>query len=74
MPKIYTIKSREVYKVLEKLGYCLDHTTGSHKIYREALTNKIITVPAHSKDLKIGTVRSVIKMSGLSQTEFIKMI
>lgn len=74
MPKIFTVKSREVDKVLEKLGYYLDHTTGSHKIYRSSENNSIITVPAHNKDLRIGTVRSIIKMSGVSQQEFLSMI
>jgi predicted RNA binding protein YcfA (HicA-like mRNA interferase family) len=74
MPKIYSVKSREVYKVLEKLNFYLDHTTGSHKIFKNTDTNQIITVPAHNKDLKIGTVKSIIRMTNLTQKEFLNLL
>lgn len=74
MPRIYSIRSREVFKLLEKLGYDLDHTTGSHKIYKDFSTNKIIVVPNHTKDLRIGTVKSIIRELGLSQKDFLDFI
>lgn len=74
MPKIYTVKSREVYKVLQKLGFILDHSTGSHRIFKNTQTNQIITVPAHNKDLKIGTMKSIIRSCNLSQKEFLDLI
>ena len=46
------LRSKDVIKVLKKLGYIEKRQTGSHKIFLNPLKKKIITVPIHNKDLK----------------------
>jgi predicted RNA binding protein YcfA (HicA-like mRNA interferase family) len=45
---------------------------GSHRIYVKG--NIGITIPYHNKDLKKGTLRAIIKQSGLSVEEFLKLL
>ena len=72
MPKLPALKPREVIQALEKAGFKFIRQKGSHKIYIKE--NVGITVPSHNKDLKIGTLRHIIKQSRLEIKEFLKLI
>ena len=55
---------------LNHAGFVVDHQTGSHIILLHSITRQRITVPYHTKDLKRKTMKSIIKQTGLSITEF----
>jgi predicted RNA binding protein YcfA (HicA-like mRNA interferase family) len=60
----------EVCKILKKIGYELDHQTGSHIILRNVnLPFRRVTVPNHRTIAK-GTLRSIIREVGLTVEEF----
>jgi len=59
---------------LGRAGFILDHSTGSHRFFRHASRHGIVTVPFHRKDLKRGTLKSIIDQAGLSTDEFIRLI
>jgi len=61
-------------KALEKAGFILDRIKGSHHIYFNSSTGRRVTVPYHNKDLKRSTLNSIIKESGLSREEFLKLL
>ena len=65
MPKIVPLKPKDLEKLLLKHGFIVNHTVGSHKQYRNAKTKSYVTVPFHSKELAIGTLKSIIKQSQL---------
>jgi predicted RNA binding protein YcfA (HicA-like mRNA interferase family) len=71
-PKLPSLKSREVIKVLEKLGFVFVRQKGSHRIYVKGSIG--ITIPYHTKDLKKGTLKAIIKQTGLSVEEFLKLL
>jgi len=71
--KLPVLKPKRVILMFQKAGFYIDHQTGSHV----ALLNKNgrrITVSRHNKDLKKGTLKSIIKQSGLTIEEFKKLI
>ena len=74
MPKLPIVSGIKVVKALHKLGYELDHQTGSHMILR---MNKgpfrRLTVPNHN-ELAKGTLRAIIRQAGLTVEEFIKLL
>ena len=73
MPKLPVLKPKVVIHKLKKKGFIVDHVTGSHYVlYKEGLSNPI-TVPFHNKDLKPGTLHSIIKQAGLNIEEFISV-
>ena len=68
MPKPPAISGAEMIKILERKGYAQIRTRGSHvRLYPpEYLPNaKKVTVPLH-KQLKVGTLLSILRDSGLS--------
>ena len=69
--RLPAVSGRRVIKALEQAGFVVHHTTGSHAVLRHATDrNRRVTVPTHTKDLKPGTIRQIIKQSGLSVEEF----
>jgi len=62
---------RKVIKALKQAGFVEHHTTGSHCVLRHVTDqSRRITVPTHSRDLKPGTFRHIIKQSRLTVEEF----
>lgn len=74
MPKLPLISGIEAVKALGKLGYGLDHQTGSHIILRQQEEpHRRLTVPNH-KELAKGTLRAIIRQAGLTVEEFVKLL
>lgn len=55
----------ELIKLLEQNGFRYVSSTGSHRKYRHKETGRIVIVPYHRGDMRLGTVRSVLKQAGL---------
>ncbi len=75
MPKLpANLSGEKAVKLFIKLGYEIDHQTGSHIILRQ---NKYpfrrLTIPRH-KSLAKGTLRSIIRQSGLNKEEFLDLM
>lgn len=62
-----SIKPRRIIKVLEQKGFNFIRQKGSHRLYRKG--NLRVTVPYHNKDLKPGTLRSILRQSGIKKEE-----
>lgn len=74
-PKLPVTTGRNIVKALEQAGFIVHHTTGSHHIMRHITDfNRRVTVPMHPGDLKPGTVRQIMKQSGLSTEELIELL
>ena len=72
MTKLPALRPKEVIKVLEKAGFSFVRQKGSHRIYVKE--NMGVTIPFHNKDLKKGTLRHIIKQSGLTIEKFLKLL
>lgn len=68
------MKPREVIKILEHLGFYKFRQKGSHIIMIKD-NNKYYqpVIPIHNKDLKKGTLLSIIRQSGLTKVEFFNL-
>ncbi len=67
------LSGKEVCRLLSKVGYEIDHQTGSHIILRNKnFPHRRITVPNH-KTIAKGTLRSIIREVGLTVDEFKKL-
>lgn len=65
-----SFKAREVVRILEKLGYIQKRQTGSHLIMYNPKLKKIIPIPMHTKELKKGLVRGIIKQAESTEKSF----
>ncbi|MCQ1537772.1 type II toxin-antitoxin system HicA family toxin [Methanocalculus taiwanensis] len=74
MPKLPILSYLEVIKALNKIGYSVDHQTGSHIILRqEKEPHRRLTIPNH-KEISKGTIQSIIRHAGLTKDEFIQLL
>ena len=75
--RIPVVKPKEVLRALQRAGFFIHHTTGSHYILKHSAKDKErlrVTVPYHNKDLKRGTLDAIIKEAGYSIEEFIELL
>jgi predicted RNA binding protein YcfA (HicA-like mRNA interferase family) len=73
MPKLPSLTPREVVKKLKKLGFIEHHQVGSHLTMKHPQTKRRAVVPMHLKDLKKGTLLSLLKEAGIEKKEFIQI-
>jgi predicted RNA binding protein YcfA (HicA-like mRNA interferase family) len=67
------ISGRECVKALNKIGFYLKRQEGSHMVLRRNDPFGQVVVPDH-KELDRGTLRAIIRQSGLGVDEFIKLL
>ncbi len=72
MSSIRPLSYRDVIKKLRINGFVFRRATGgSHEIWWNDHTKKTVVVP-HHKEIKSGTVKSIIKQSGIDEKDFFK--
>lgn len=71
MGKLRILSGQDVCKILEQNGFVQVRQRGSHIMMQLQAEDFTITVPVPNPDeLKDGTLRSIIRQSGLSRTLF----
>jgi predicted RNA binding protein YcfA (HicA-like mRNA interferase family) len=69
--KLRVLSGREVCKILEQNSFVQVRQRGSHIIMQLQTEDSTVTVPVPNYDeLKTGTLRSIIRQSGLPRTLF----
>lgn len=71
MPKIPPQKYHQIIKKLRQFGFIYRRSAGSHEIWWNEILRKTCVVP-HHREIKSGTVKSIIDQSGISPKEFFK--
>jgi len=74
-PSLPAIRSTYVIRALERAGFFIHRVTGRHYILKhQAKIGVRITVPFHNRDLKRGTLQSIVKRSGFINEEFLNLL
>jgi predicted RNA binding protein YcfA (HicA-like mRNA interferase family) len=71
--KLPRISGRECIKALEKVGFYQKRRESSHIIMRRDEPFAQVVVPDH-QELATGTLRAIIRDSGLSVEEFVSLL
>ncbi len=68
-----SITSKKLLKFLQERGFYVSRQSGSHLILHtnEDITKRV-TVPLHNRDLKPGTLSSILKQAGINKEELFK--
>ena len=73
--KLPELKPKVVLRELEHAGFEVDHVTGSHYILKHPRKIGLrVTLLWHNRDLKRGTLRSVIEQAGYTTDEFAELL
>ena len=71
MGKLRILSGKQVCDLLEKHGFFQVRQRGSHIVMQKRLPDTTITVPVpNHAELRIGTLQSIIRQSGLTKSEF----
>jgi len=74
MPRLPAVRPRQLITVLEKIGFEIDHQTGSHVVLRRPGDGARAVVPWHNRDLGRGLTLRILKSAGLSREEFEELL
>jgi len=76
MPQLRKVSGHEVVKILcNKFGFQISGKTGSHvRLSKQTSEGKVGTVVPIHNEIKIGTLKSVLKLARISEDEFTKYI
>jgi predicted RNA binding protein YcfA (HicA-like mRNA interferase family) len=67
-----SISGKRLCKIVEQKGWVLRRVTGSHHIYENLEVNQILSIPIHrNQDLKVGTLKALMKIAGLSEEDLL---
>jgi predicted RNA binding protein YcfA (HicA-like mRNA interferase family) len=71
MPKLPLVSGAKAVKALQRLGFFVDRQRGSHVVMKKITPEgeRGCVIPMH-KELALGTLRSALKMAGVSPEEF----
>ena len=71
MGKLRVLSGQEVCLVLARHGFFVVRQRGSHVVMQRINDDRTTTVPVpNHRELKIGTLRSIIRQSGVPREEF----
>jgi predicted RNA binding protein YcfA (HicA-like mRNA interferase family) len=68
-----TFSGKEVVKALRRVGYVVDHQRGSHVFMHNLEKNASLVIPLH-KELKKGTLHSILKKAGLTVEDLKELV
>ncbi len=59
------LTAKQMLQLLQKNGFVIERTNGSHIFLRNSQTGKTTTVPLHARELKVGIEQKILKDAGL---------
>jgi len=74
--RLPVVNGRQVIRALVKAGFVVDRIAGSHHVLVDpADARRTVTVPVHAgRDLKRGTLRSIIRQAGITVEDFVRLL
>ncbi len=73
--KLPALTPKDVLRVLKRAGFFVHHVTGSHHILKHPEKGNLrVTIPWHKRDLKRGTLASIVEQAGYSVDEFADLL
>jgi predicted RNA binding protein YcfA (HicA-like mRNA interferase family) len=71
LPKLRILSGKDVCSILAQHGFQEVRRRGSHVVMQKKLPQTTVTVPVPDhKEIRIGTLQSIIRQSGIPKTEF----
>ena len=73
MARLANISSKDAVKAFEKAGWRVIGQVGSHVVMTKPDVRANLSIPQH-KELSVGTLRALIRHSGMTVEEFLDML
>ncbi len=70
MSDLPVVRPRQLIRAMERAGFFVHHIRGSHYYLRHPdKPGVLVTIPYHSRDLKRGTMRAILRQAGITPEE-----
>ncbi|NQS98760.1 MAG: type II toxin-antitoxin system HicA family toxin [candidate division Zixibacteria bacterium] len=74
-PKLPVITPKRLIRSLEKAGFFVHHQRGSHITMRHSdFPDRRVIIPCHSRDLKKGLLKGILKDAGLTAEDLRELL
>lgn len=75
-PRLPAVSGKRVVQTLTRAGFVVERIVGSHHVLvYPGDPSRTVTVPVHgNRDLKPGTLRSIIRQAGFALDEFLNLL
>lgn len=67
MPRFAQVKPKDLISSLQKIGFAIDHQSGSRVILYRANDHKRAVVPMHTKTIPKGTLSAILREAGVTK-------
>ncbi|MGA3403690.1 MAG: type II toxin-antitoxin system HicA family toxin [Acetobacteraceae bacterium] len=75
MTELPTITASRLIRVLQRDGFFIHHSSGSHRVMKHPGRPALrVVVPYHAGDIKRGTLRSILRQANLTVDELIALL
>ena len=75
MTDLPTVTASRLIRALQRDGFFIHHSTGSHRVFKHSDRPALrVVVPYHTGDIKRGTLRSILRQANLSTDELIALL
>jgi predicted RNA binding protein YcfA (HicA-like mRNA interferase family) len=75
MAELPVVTPRQLIRALRKAGFFVHHVRGSHHYLKHPdKAGLLVVVPYHGRDLKRGTLRSILRQAGLTIDELVDLL
>ena len=65
-----SVSGKKLCKIVQRYGWVLKRIKGSHHIFEKEGLEITLTIPIHgNKDLKIGTLKAILKQANLTEDD-----
>jgi predicted RNA binding protein YcfA (HicA-like mRNA interferase family) len=74
MAKLPSVSGKEMLRLLEKRGFFVHRSSGSHHVLKHPERPELrVVVPVHgNRDLPIGTLRSILRQADLTPEDLLE--
>jgi predicted RNA binding protein YcfA (HicA-like mRNA interferase family) len=72
--RLPAVRPRQLIRVLERKGWRLDRTSGSHQVFVHDVVRHVVVVPMHNKDLGRGLLARILQDAEIPRDEFLKLL
>jgi predicted RNA binding protein YcfA (HicA-like mRNA interferase family) len=69
MSDVHSYTPKELIKLLERKGFVLKRSKGSHHIYKHPFTKHQAVIPMNKKDLSKGIFYEILKQAGIDKDD-----
>jgi len=70
--KLPALKPKLIIRALERNGFYVHHTTGSHYILKKDKLR--VTIAYHNQDLRPSALKAIIEAAGLTVEQFLDLL